>query len=103
MVIQKIGLTNLPVPRSVEKNLFFWPALFPDAILALWHRLFFGKMPIFRPMALMHMEVLIDQNIISEGKRNKLPFARTLKIELGESLLALDRLGTKAMESGVCE
>ena len=43
MIIRKNGLTNSRVPRSVKKNLFFWPALFPDAILALRHRLFLGK------------------------------------------------------------
>ena len=43
MIINKNGLTNSRIPRSVEKNLFFWPALFPDAILALRQRLFLGK------------------------------------------------------------
>ena len=90
MIINKNGLTNSRVPRSVEKNLFFWPALFPDAILALRQRLFFGKKPTFRPMALMCMEVLIDQNIISEGKRNKLHENSIWKVEASNPMCLAD-------------
>ena len=43
MIINKNGLTSSRIPCSVEKICFFWPALFPEAILILRHRLFLEK------------------------------------------------------------
>ena len=43
MIENQNGLTRSSFPCSAEKNLFFWPALFPDEILALRHRFFNAK------------------------------------------------------------
>ena len=85
------GLTSLRAPRFAEiisvflagtSAPFFWPAPFPDKILALRHQVFCGKKPYFRPMALTSLKALSNQKNISKEKLSK---QHENKTWLGES------------------